>query len=150
MYLTLSIIPINLSAACFVCMDLFYMWTVLDRVCAHAFRSWSRLRRKPSTSMEGWARVGPSLLRAQPNLQRNDEEGRREEEMQRMRDREAIVSCRLFTTWNTLKQHLAEEETDENNYFKTRTPTCLSFLFLISLWSAVTLLPQCFFFSASV
>lgn len=58
--------------------------TVIDRVCVFVLRSWSRLRRKQSTSMEGWTRVGPSLLHAQPNLQRNDE-GRREEDAENER-----------------------------------------------------------------
>lgn len=79
------------------------MWLfVCVSVCV--LRSWSHLRRKPSTSMEGWTRVGPSLLPAQPNLQRNDEEDRREEEMQRMMEGEMIVRDCLLLAFHYTKQ----------------------------------------------
>lgn len=44
--------------------------------------------------------------------------------------REVIVSRWLVTTQKKSKQHLAEEKTDENNYFKRHTQTCLSFFLL--------------------
>lgn len=41
--------------------------------------------------------------------------------MQRTSRSEMIVSCWLFTTQNKSKQHLAEEKTEEHNYFKRHT-----------------------------
>lgn len=74
--------------------------------------------------MEGWTLAGPSLLPAQPNPQRSDEGGQKEEETEWEDDGyESSPGGFLQHKW---KQHLAEEKTSEQKYF--RTHLSLSFI----------------------
>lgn len=90
--------------------------------------------------MEGWTPVGPSLLPAQPNPQRNDEEGRREEETEWQRDDCPQSSPGGFSRHNTSKGNIWQRRKQTNTTILRHTQTCLSFKMLFfSRWAAVTL-----------